>query len=133
MNLRKALLICGLVLAVVSISWPSAQARRVRVGVGVGIGVGGVGVGIGVGVPVYRPYSPYYSPYYYRGYYPRPYRVNFAPAPAYYYPQPIPAAQPYYSNYPPSWAAPTLAPQQPQMTPMPETIPPPPQPAGTEF
>ncbi len=123
MNLKKALLIGGLFLAAASFSSSSAHARGAR-------------VGVEVGVPVHSSY-----PYNYPGYYnPNPYQVYVTRPPSYYYyPQPAPAAQQYYSNYPPSTPAPTPATPlpatpPPPVTPTPETIlSPSNQPSGTEL
>jgi quercetin dioxygenase-like cupin family protein len=64
----KRVLLLVAVLAMLALSWTSAQA--------------GVRVGVGIGVPVYRPYPyayrygyPYRYAYPYRAYYPYPYRM----------------------------------------------------------
>ena len=91
MRMKTALFLCVL-LAIVALSWSSAQAGGVRIGIGLPIGIG---VGVGPAYPppyYYRPY-PYYYPYPYYGY---PY--GYAPVyvqPAPVYAQPAPAPQQY--------------------------------------
>ncbi len=122
MNLKKALLLFGAVLASVSFAASSAQAQY---------------LGIGVGVPVYRP-IPYYGPYV-RPYYPYRHRayvpVPVAPlgvymaVPPVYFSQPAPVLPTQFYGYPaPSAAQPRMSALPIADTPPTVIPPPPPQP-----
>ena len=82
----RIVLIVGIALTIVALSWSSAQAGGgVRIGIGLPIGIG---VGVGPAYPppyYYRPYPYYYPPAYYYGPYPYGYA---APAPVYVQPAP---------------------------------------------
>ena len=80
----RTVLIVGVALTIVALSWSSAQAGGgVRIGIGLPIGIG---VGVGPAYPppyYYRPYPYYYPPAYYYAPYPYGYA---APAPVYVQP-----------------------------------------------